>query len=88
MRDIWRGMSHVVYGRLVPRRTKTDPVRRPAALEGWEGHWVALRGDEVIAAAWNPRELTAKLHEMGPSAAGAVARYVPYPSADIVIGVG
>ena len=88
MRDIWPGTSRGVYGRAVARHVKTDPVRQPESLKGWEGHWVALRDDEVIAAAWSPRELAAKLHEMGPSAEGAVARYVPHPSADIVIGVG
>ena len=67
---------------------KTEPERQPESIKGWEGHWVALKDGEVIAAAWNPRELVVRLHEMGPAAAGAVARFIPLPSSDIVIGVG
>lgn len=47
-----------------------------------------MRDGEVVAAAFHPRELVAKLHEMGPAAANAVARYVPKPTSDIIIGVG
>ena len=57
-------------------------------MRGWEGHWVALKDGEVIAAAHNPRELAATLHRMGPEALGPVARFVPPPSDVIVIGVG
>lgn len=62
--------------------------RRPESLAGWEGCWVALRGDEVIAAENTSRELVAKLHEMGPQASDAVVQYVPRRSPEIVIGVG
>ena len=49
---------------------------------------MALKDGEVVAAAHNPRELAATLHQMGPSAAGAIARFVPPPSDVIIIGVG
>ena len=32
--------------------TGTEPVRVLDALRGLEGKWVALRGDEVVRAAW------------------------------------
>lgn len=62
--------------------------RQPDSLREWAGHWVALQDGKVIAAAFHARDLVARLHEMGPNAARAVARYVPKPSDDIVIGVG
>jgi hypothetical protein len=70
------------------RPSKVEPERQPDVLKGWEGYWVALRNDQVVAAAHNPRELAAKLHEMGPGGKGAVARFVPLPSDVIQIGVG
>jgi hypothetical protein len=81
-------MAGAGYRRAMPRAPKASPVRQPDSLKGWEGYWVALVGEDVVAAAHNPRELAAKLHEMGPSVATAVARYVPEPSDVIVIGVG
>lgn len=88
MRNVWRGSAQRSYGRSMARAAKAEPVRQPEALKDWAGYWVALVDDKVIAAAHSPRELVAKLHEMGPSAAQAVARYVPEPSDVIVIGVG
>jgi len=67
---------------------REEPERRPAALDGWEGYWVALKDGEVIAAAHNSRDLVPQLHELGPKATGAVAQYVPHRSATITIGVG
>ena len=65
-----------------------EPERRLAALDGWEGYWVAVKDGEVIAAAHSSRELVPKLHEMGQAGRGAVAQYVPHESDVIVIGVG
>ena len=67
---------------------RLEPERTPDSLHGFEGRWVAMVGNEVIAAAHNPRELAAMLHEMGPRGKKAVARFVPQPSDVIVIGVG
>jgi hypothetical protein len=67
---------------------RLEPERIPTSLHGFEGRWVAMVGDDVIAAAHNPRELAAMLHEMGPRGKKAVARFVPLPSDVIVIGVG
>lgn len=89
MRRIWPGMGWSGYRSRVGRPVKSEPERQPdSLLAEWAGHWVALQGGEVIAAAYSPRELAAKLHEMGPNAAKAVARFVPNYSDDIVIGVG
>ncbi|MGH3788310.1 MAG: hypothetical protein ACRDRG_17595 [Pseudonocardiaceae bacterium] len=70
------------------RSRKVEPERLPDAIKGWEGHWVALKDSEVVAAALNPHELVYKIQEMGPAAEGAIARYVPHHSELIVIGVG
>ena len=70
------------------RPSRVEPERQPESLRKWEGHWVALKDGQVVAAAHNPRELAATLHAMGSSAEGAVARFVPVPSDVIVIGVG
>lgn len=67
---------------------RLEPERLPDTLRGFEGKWVAVDGDEVIAADHNPRDLVAQLHRMGPAGANAVTRYVPSPSDVIVIGVG
>lgn len=72
----------------MPEPREVEPERLPEAIKGWEGHWVALRDGKVVAAAHNPHELVAKIHEMGPAADGAVARYVPHRSDSIIIGVG
>ena len=85
---VWKGKRERKSGSASARPSKVEPERQPESLKGWEGYWVALKGDEVVAAARHPRELAAKLHEMGPAGAGAVARFVPRPSDVIVIGVG
>lgn len=67
-----------------------QPERGPAELYGPEfaGKWVAVKDGKIIACANNARDLVPQLHEMGASAHGAVAQYVPYPSDAIMIGVG
>jgi hypothetical protein len=50
--------------------------------------WVAVKSGEVIAAAYNSRDLVPKLVEMGERGKGAVVQFVPYPSDVIIIGVG
>jgi len=68
--------------------SRLEPERRLAALEGWEGKWVAVKDGEVIAAAHNSRDLVPELVAMGERGRGAVAQYVPPESEVIVIGVG
>lgn len=70
------------------RPTRYEPRRLPDSARKFEGSWVALDGDEVIAAAHNARELVAKLHEMGPRSRKAITQYIPRPSDVITIGIG
>ena len=78
--NVWRSMALAGYGLGMARPSKVEPERRSRSLDGWEGCWVAVRGDDVIAAEHTSRELVAKLHEMGPQASDAVVRYVPHRS--------
>jgi hypothetical protein len=89
MRDLlWHVARRNGYRHGMSRPRKVEPERLPDAIKGWEGHWVALKDGEVVAAALDPHELIYKVHEMGPAAEGAIARYVPHHSELIVIGVG
>jgi len=65
-----------------------DPGRRPEALERHIGMWVAMRSDEVIAAASTSRELVAKVRELGDSGQDVTAQYVPDDEPCYVMGVG
>jgi hypothetical protein len=65
-----------------------EPVRRPDFLDNWVGMWIAVKDGEVIAAAYNSRELVPMVREKGKAGEGAVAQFVPPRSEDIVIGVG
>lgn len=85
---LWRVAWIPRYLRGMGKPRRQEPVRRPAALDGWEGCWVALKDGKVIAAAGSSLELVPKLVEMGDKARGAVAQYVPTASDVIVIGVG
>ena len=85
---LWRVAWLSRYLRGMGKPQRQEPVRRPAALDGWEGCWVALKDGKVIAAAGSSRELVPKLIDMGDTARGAVAQFVPKPSNTIVIGVG
>jgi hypothetical protein len=84
----WRVARRKGYRRGMAKPREVEPERLPEVIKGWDGHWVALKDGEVVAAALNPHELVHKIHEMGPTAEGAVARYVPHRSDLIVIGVG
>jgi hypothetical protein len=84
----WRVPRRGGYRRGMAKPPKVEPERLPESIKGWEGHWVALKDGKVVAAALNPHELVYKLQEMGSTAEGAVARYVPHRSDVIVIGVG
>ena len=70
------------------RGHRVEPVRRDPSLDRWVGMWVAVKDGEVIAAAYNSRDLVPKVIEMGPAGKGAVAQFVPQRTEDIVIGVG
>ncbi len=69
-------------------RERTEPVRQPTDLQLWVGMWVAVKDGRVIAAAHNSRDLVPIVKDKGEAGRGAVARFVPQQSDDIVIGVG
>jgi hypothetical protein len=72
-----------------PREPRTVEVeRRPEGIDAWAGMWVAIKDGEVIAAAYNSRDLVPKVQSKGESGRGAVAQFVPHRSDTIVIGVG
>ena len=50
--------------------------------------WVAVKDGEVIAAAYNSRDLVPEVRKLGEAGHGAVAQFVPPHSDEIVIGVG
>jgi hypothetical protein len=85
---LWRVARRKGYRHGMAQSRRVEPERLPEAIKGWEGHWVALKDGEVVAAALNPHELVRMIHEMGPAAEGAIARYVPHRSELIVIGAG
>jgi hypothetical protein len=67
---------------------RVEPERRLPELDQWVGCWVAVKDGKVVTAANSSHELVLRVREMGESAHGAVAQFVPEPSDDIVIGVG
>lgn len=70
------------------RRIVPGPEPRLADLDRWVGMWVAVKDREVIAAAYNSRDLVPRVRELGPRGEGAVAQFVPPRSDAVVIGVG
>lgn len=64
------------------------PVPRPASLEPFVGMWVALKDDQVLAAAKTSRELVYEVHKLGDRGRGAVVQYVSPPSSSFMVGVG
>ncbi len=67
---------------------RIEPLRRPSALDAYEGKWVAVNDDRVIASADTSSELARTLRSMGPAAHGVVMQFVR-PAADgYIVGVG
>jgi hypothetical protein len=67
-----------------------EPERRLPELDNWIGLWVAVKDGKVIAAASTSLELVDALHRLRPVGVGkgAVAQYIPKPSASVMIGAG
>lgn len=89
--NLWRVVRLSGYRRGMGRRrppVPVEPERRLADLDRWEGMWIAVKDGEVIAAAYNSRDLVPELHKLGQKGKGAVAQYVPRRDDAIVIGVG
>jgi hypothetical protein len=69
-------------------RPPVEPVRHLAALDRYEGMWVAVRDGEIIEAARSSRELVSRLQALGPRGQGATAQFVPPKSEAYRVGVG
>ncbi len=87
IRRLRRIVNRRRYGSGMAPRT-VEPVRRDPSLDRWVGMWIAVKDGEVIAAAYNSRDLVPKVREMGEAGEGAVAQFVPPRTDDIMIGVG
>ena len=71
-----------------PQPGQVPPVKQPVGIERYEGLWVAILDDDVIAYAPTSRELATKLKGMGPRGQEATVRFVKPPVAGYVVGVG
>jgi hypothetical protein len=72
----------------VPRRA-VAPLPRPQLLETYDGLWVALDGEDVIAAAETSHALALHLHALDHRIrARAVVEYVRPASESYIVGVG
>ena len=67
---------------------RLTPLEATAGLEMYEGLWVAVKNDSVIAAAASTRELVHALAKIGPSAEGATMQRVPEPERGLLVGLG
>jgi hypothetical protein len=65
-----------------------EPVRPPQDTARYEGLWVAVKDDRVIAAARTSRELVYELAKIGPDAKGATMQRVPSAERGLLVGLG
>jgi hypothetical protein len=71
------------------RRDVVAPVPRPQGLDTFAGLWVALDGDNVIAAAETSHQLALQLHAMDHRVTSrAVVEYVRPAGDAYIVGVG
>lgn len=76
-----------VAGQQVPHRVA--PVPRPEGLDRFEGLWVAVLDDEVVAAEATSHSLALKLHDMDHTKRRrVVVEYVRPKSESYIVGVG
>lgn len=88
IRILLRAFSRRAYSRGMRTHPRMEPERRLDVLDGWTGMWVAVKDGEVVAAAYNSRDLVPQVRKLGERGHGAVAQYVPPRTEDIIIGVG
>lgn len=70
------------------RRGLISPTPRLPALDEFEGMWVAVKDDVVVAAAATSRGLAFELHQLGNKGRGAVTKFVSRPSDSVMVGLG
>lgn len=80
------------YRRGVPedrRTSRVAPIQRPADLDRFSGMWVAVVGDEVVAAEHTSHQLAVKLRGMDHRRRKhATVEYVRPTSDSYIVGVG
>lgn len=64
------------------------PIEATIGLEKYEGLWIAVKDERVVAAAETTRELVYALAKIGPSAEGATMQRVPKPENGLLVGLG
>jgi hypothetical protein len=68
---------------------RVDPIPRPRTLDTYDGLWVAVDGDDVIAAAETSHALALQLHSMDHRVtARAVVEFVRPAGDAYIVGVG
>lgn len=88
MRQLWKKRRlKRRYADSVPARMA--PVTRARMLDAYSGLWVAVIGDQVVAAAESSHQLALQLHNMDHRRrAMAVTEYVRPDSDVYIVGVG
>jgi hypothetical protein len=75
--------------REVVARGRVAPVPRPSALDAYHGLWVAMIGDEIVAAAETSHDLALQLHSMDHRRRARVVTEFVRPDSDAyIVGVG
>lgn len=94
MRGVRLWVSNLVrgYRRGVPddhQTRRVAPIPRPAGLDGFAGMWVAVVGDEVVAAEHTSHKLAIKLRGMDHRRRRhATVEYVRPATDSYIVGVG
>lgn len=63
-----------------------EPEPHLAALDEYEGKWVAVKDDRVVEAAETSSDLAHRLHQR--HIRGAIFRYVPHATGSERVGIG
>ena len=91
-RRLWTLRCAEAYGWLVGRNARgrrVAPVRRPEALDRYDGMWVAVLDGEVVIAEHTSHHLALKLHDMDHrKRRRAVVEYVRPSSDAYIVGAG
>jgi hypothetical protein len=70
------------------RANRVEPLQPPAEASMYEGLWIAVLDDKVIAAASTSTDLAYELFKLGPAASDAVMQRVQKPSDRVLVGMG
>ena len=82
----WRSYADSMGSGAQPPGKPLAPLRRPASWSRYEGQWIAVVGDRVVAHGETSRELASHLKVLGPEGREAVMQFVSPPVNGYVIG--